>query len=376
MNFDLTDEQAMLRDTTRGLLAQTYGAERGIAIRTAPDWDPAVWKQLAELGLLGLPFPEEDGGMGAGPVETMVVMTEVGHALAVEPFLDTVVIGGGLIADGGSTAQRAHYLPRVAAGTALLAFAHDEPGSRWPHQRVETTATRGADGWVVTGTKNPVLRGDRADTLIVSATLPDGGVGLFLIAAEGTGVTRRSYATCDGLTGAQVEFAAAAAEPLGDGGDASSLITGTQVRALAGLCAEAVGAMTEALRLTTEYLTQRKQFGVPLAKFQTLTQRAADMYVSLELATSMSLYATLSLADGVIDPAIASRAKLQISNAARHIGQEAIQLHGGIGMTAEYPVGHYVSRLTAIGQTLGGSADHLRILANDVGGHDMIAVTP
>lgn len=376
MNFELDDEQAMLRDTTRELLGRSYDLEARNAISsTTRGWNPEVWRQFAELGLLGLPFPEADGGMGAGPVETMTVMTEIGRALAPEPYLDTVVTCGGLIADAGSPAQRTHYLPRISGGETLLAFAHSEPGSRWPHEHVATTATRRGDDWVITGTKNPVLRADCADTLLVSAVLPEGRVGLFLTDADGTGVVRRSYATHDGLRGAQVEFAGAAAAPLGDGGDASALIAGAQVRAQIGLCAEAIGAMAEALRLTTEYLKQRKQFGVPLATFQTLTQRAADMYVSLELASSMSLYATMSLADGVVDPRVASRAKLQIGGAARHIGQEAIQMHGGIGITAEYPVGHYVSRLTAIGHTLGGTEDHLRYLAEDLGGHDMITAT-
>jgi alkylation response protein AidB-like acyl-CoA dehydrogenase len=376
MNFELNDERAMLRDTVRELLSRAYDIETRNAISiTARGWNPAVWKQFAELGLLGLPFSEADGGMGAGPVETMTVMTEIGRALAPEPFLDTVVICGGLIADAGSPAQRAHYLPRIAEGTTLLAFAHSEPGSRWPHQDVATCATRTSEGWVITGTKNPVLRGDCADDLIVTATLPDGGIGLFLTAAEDAGVSRHSYATHDGLGGAEITFAATPAVPLGNGGDASALVTGAQVRAQTGLCAEAIGAMTETLRLTVEYLKQRRQFGVPIAKFQALTQRAADMYVSLELASSMSFYATMSLADGGVDPRVASRAKLQISGAAQHIGQEAIQMHGGIGITAEYPVGHYVSRLTAIGHTLGGEDDHLRYLAADLSSHDMITVT-
>ncbi|MET4611628.1 alkylation response protein AidB-like acyl-CoA dehydrogenase [Rhodococcus sp. PvR044] len=375
MDFELNDEQVMLRDTTRELLARSYDAEKRNAV-TATDlgWSRDVWKSFAEIGLLGLPFAEEDGGMGAGPVETMAVMNEIGRALAPEPYL-AVLLAGGLIADAGSADQRARYLPRVAEGTVLLAFAHAEPGSRWPASEVSTTATARGDGWVLTGRKNPVLHGDCADSLVVSATLPGGGVGLFVVDAAAEGVTRRGYATHDGLRGAQIEFADAPAEQLGDGGDVTAAITASEVRAQAALCAEAVGAMAETLRLTTEYLKQRKQFGVPLAKFQTLTQRAADMYVSLELASSMSLYATMSLADGVKDPTIASRAKLQIGRASRHIGQEAIQMHGGIGMTAEYPVGHYVSRLVAIEHTLGSADDHLRVLAGTVADHEMVNVS-
>ncbi|MGW0041715.1 acyl-CoA dehydrogenase family protein [Rhodococcus sp. NPDC003348] len=373
MDFELNDEQVMLRDTTRELLSRSYDAEKRNAVTAeGKGWSDDVWGKLAEIGLLGLPFSEEDGGMGAGPVETMAVMNEIGRALAPEPFLDGVVTPGGLVAEVGSADQRAKILPALAEGTALLAFAHAEPGSRWPHEVVSTKATKAGDGWTLTGTKNPVLHGDCADTLVVSAVLPGGGVGLFLVAAGAAGVTRKPYATHDDLRAAQIELADAPAEQLGEGGDASAAITAAQVRTQAALCAEAVGAMEETLRLTTEYLKQRKQFGVPLARFQALTQRAADMYVELELASSMSLYATMNLADGIVDPIVASRAKLQISRAARHIGLEAIQMHGGIGMTAEYPVGHYVSRLTAIGHTLGSADDHLRVLAGVVADHTMV----
>ncbi|MDI9918762.1 acyl-CoA dehydrogenase family protein [Rhodococcus sp. IEGM 1379] len=375
MDFELNDEQTMLRDTTREVLSRSYDAEKRNAVSaTEAGWNPDVWKQLAELGLLGLPFAEADGGMGAGPVETMVVMTELGRALAPEPYLDGVLTPGGVIAVVGSADQRSRYLPLLSEGTAVSAFAHTEPGTRWPVTAVSTTATASAAGWTINGVKNPVLQGGSADVVIVSAALPDGGTGLFLVDAEGAGVSRTAYTTHDGRRGAQFAFTDAAAEPLGEGGDATAAIVGAEVRAQAALCAEAIGIMTEALRLTTEYLKQRKQFGVPLAKFQALTHRAADMYVTLELASSMSLYATMSIADGVIDPAVASRAKLAVGRAAHQIGQEAIQMHGGIGMTAEYPVGHYVSRLVAIEHTLGASDDHLRVLAGNVSNYSMVNV--
>ncbi|WP_305093258.1 acyl-CoA dehydrogenase family protein [Prescottella sp. R16] len=372
MNFELTDEQQMLADTTKDLLARSYDAEKRNAVTaTERGWSPEVWQKLAELGILGLGFAEEDGGMDAGPVETMAVMTEVGRRLAPEPLLDAVLTPGGLVAEVGTADQRAKILPGVAEGTTLLAFAHAEPGRRWPDRHVDTVAAREGELWSLTGSKNPVPHGDCADVMIVTAQLPhDEGTGLFLVRADAAGLTRRGYTTHDGLRGAQLELLNVEAEPLGNGGDASAAISAAIVRTQALLCAEAVGAMQETLRLTTEYLKTRKQFGVPLAKFQTLTQRAADMYVLLELANSMSLYATMSLADGVVDPVIASRAKLQISRSARKIGQEAIQMHGGIGMTAEYPVGHYVSRLTAIEHTLGSGDDHVRLLAATVADHD------
>ncbi|MEU1983309.1 acyl-CoA dehydrogenase family protein [Nocardia sp. NPDC019395] len=368
MDFDLTDEQVMLRDTVRDLLNRHYNPEARIAVTgTDLGWSREVWGQLAELGVLGLSFPEKDGGMDAGPVETMLVLEEIGRRLAPEPLLDAVLVPGGLISAAGTADQRQRILPEVAAGSKLLAFAHGEPGTRWPDHTIETAATTQGDGYVLSGVKNPVPHGDCADELVVSATLPGGGLGLFLVAADATGVTRTPYATVDSLRGAQVEFAGAPAELLGTAEDATATVNTVLVAAQAGLCAESIGAMEESLRLTTEYLKTRKQFGVTLSKFQTLTQRAANMYVSLELARSMSYYLTASLVDAPGDPVLASRSRLQISRSARHIGQESIQMHGGIGVTSEYPVGHYTARLTAIERTLGSSLEHLRILTARVG---------
>lgn len=375
MNFELDTEQDLLRKTVRDVLSGTYDTEtRNKVADTDRGWSADVWRQLAELGVLGLPFAEEHGGMGAGPVEIMAVMGEIGRALAPEPLLNAVFLPGGLVAEIGTDEQRADILPRLSEGALLLAFAHDEPGSRWPAAEVATSAARSDDGWALTGRKNPVLHGDCAEMLVVSAQLPDGGVGLFLVDADATGVTRTAYRTHDERRAAQLVLDSAAAVPLGEAADATAAITAAQVRAQAALCAEAVGALSETLRLTTDYLKQRKQFGAPLARFQALTHRAADMYVLLELASSMSLYATMALADGIVDPTIASRAKLQVGRSARKLGHEAIQMHGGIGITAEYPVGHYVSRLTAIEHTLGTMEDHVRVLAGSVADYDRIEV--
>ncbi|WP_137725360.1 acyl-CoA dehydrogenase family protein [Prescottella subtropica] len=378
MDFELDDEQKLLRDTTRELLARSYGDATALAaVKATPrGWSDDVWRRLADTGLLGLGFTDEDGGSDAGPIEVGAVMTELGRRLAPEPLLDCVLVPGRLVADSGSAAQRRRILPAVTGGELLLAFAHTEPGMRWPSNDVSTKAVPHGDSWTVTGVKNPVPHGDCAGVLVVSAALPDGGVGLFLVDADAAGVTRRPYRTHDGLRAAQIEFGDAPAESLGEesGADATDSILAAHVYAHAALCAEAVGAMEETLRSTVEYLRTRKQFGVPLSSFQALTHRAADMYVALELARSMSLYATMSLADGVADPVVASRAKLTVGRSARQIGQEAIQMHGGIGMTAEYVVGHYVSRLTAIEHTLGSVDDHVRVLVADVAGHDMVDV--
>lgn len=375
MDFELTDEQRMVQDTVRDLLARGYTAERRNAVvATDLGYDPAVWRTLAEIGVLGLTFAEDDGGMGAGPVEAMLVATELGRRLAPEPVLTAALIPGGLIAAAGTELQRKEILPKVAEGELRLAFAHTEPGHRYPAPVTATTAVRRGDSWELSGRKHPVAAGDGADLLIVSAAT-ESGAGLFLVDPAAAGVTRRPYPAHDGSRGADIEFASVPAIALGAVGDstpdAAAHIEAATVRAQALLCAEAVGAMEEALRLTTEYLKTRKQFGVALRTFQTLTQRAADMYVSLELARSMSYYVTMSLADGAADPTIAARAKLRVGRSGRHIGQEAVQLHGGIGMTAEYPVGHYLARLTAIEHTLGDSTDHLRHLAAHVGDHQL-----
>ena len=369
MDFQLSDEQALIRDTTRDLLSRTYDPEsRNKVIESDLGWSREVWSQLADTGILGLGFEPDE----AGQIEIMAVLTEIGRRLAPEPVMHAALAPGALIAERGSDAQK-QLLEEVAAGQKLLAFAHLETGHRRPTATVATQAARRGDSWTLSGTKNPVLAGDCADTLVVSAALPDGGTGLFLVDAsqEGSAVSRHPYPTFDGQRGAQIKLDSAPAEPLGDVVDASQAIRDAIVRIQSALCAEAVGAMEEALRLTTEYLKTRKQFGVTLNKFQALTQRAADMYVSLELARSMSFYAAMSIADGNLDPVIASRAKLQIGRSARHIAQESIQLHGGIGMTAEYPVSHYAARLTAIEHTLGSSQDHLQVLIDHIADYDL-----
>lgn len=358
MDFDLTEEQQLLRDVARDVFTAD-AAEEG--------WRRDVWGQLAEIGILGLGFDPTE----AGQIEIMVVLTELGRRLAPEPVAQAALVPGGLIAELGTEHQR-EVAGAVASGTTLLAFAHTEPGMRDPAGPMHTQARRDGDAWILTGRKGPVLAGDSADTLVVSAGLPDGGAGLFLVDADRA--TRRPYRTFDGRGGAQIDFEETPAEPLGDGGDAGEHIRRAVIRFQSALCAEAVGAMEEALRLTTEYLSSRKQFGVPLSTFQTLTQRAADMYVSLELARSMNFYAAMSIADGRFDPVVAARAKLQIGRSGRHIAQEAIQMHGGIGMTAEYPVGHYAARLTAIDATFGTADDALRTLTRHIGDYETVSL--
>ncbi|MEV4157986.1 acyl-CoA dehydrogenase family protein [Nocardia salmonicida] len=365
MDFTLTTEQTMLRDTVRSVLTRHYTPERRAeVIADDPGWDPKVWAAFAEIGLLGLTVSAEDGGIGGGPIETMLALEELGRTLAPEPVFDCALLPALIIGRAGTPDQRAALLPGIVDGEQLFAFAQAEPGLRWPYTQVETLALENGNQWTLTGRKSPVSYGDRADRLIVSAVVPTGETALFLVDVRDAAVVRTAYRTYDGRRGADIELRGAPAELLGTSLDAGAVIDEAEITTQAALGAEAVGAMAEALRLTTEYLKTRKQFGVALRTFQTLTHRAADMYVSLELARSMSLYAAMSLADGVVDPTVASRAKRRIDLSGKHIGQQAIQLHGGIGMTAEYPVGHYTARLTTIEHTLGDTNDHLRYLSS------------
>jgi alkylation response protein AidB-like acyl-CoA dehydrogenase len=370
MDLDLTDEQKMLADTVNGLLDKKYDPNVRLKLLTSEDgWSRDLWRQYAELGLLGLTFDEKYGGAGMGVDELCVVMEGFGRALVLEPFLATVVLGGPLVAAAGSPEQKTALLPGVAAGETLLAFAYAEPSSRWSLTDIATAATPAGDGWTLSGQKIAVVGADAADHLVVTATTPDGDVGLFLVDARTTGVARDTYAMQDGLRGADVLFTDASAAALGSPADALDAVQSVLDVATAALCAEAVGAMDRMLWLTVDYLKTRVQFGQPISVFQTLQHRAADMYVSLEQARSMALFARLALADDDVEQGrkAVRAAKIQIDLAARHVGEEAVQLHGGIGMTMEYPVGHYLKRTTVIARTF-ADADLLTELVGAGGG--------
>jgi alkylation response protein AidB-like acyl-CoA dehydrogenase len=383
MDFTYDDEQQALREAVRGLLATAYADHeaRRRTVADDPGFDRALWGRLAEMGVLGLPFSEEDGGMGAGPIEVGIVATELGRVLAPEAFLTSVVLAGGVVAAAGSAEQRTDVLGALASGESVLAFAHAEPGARWMPTASAVTATDNGSSWSLSGVKEPVPHGARADRLVVSATLLDGsstgsgrpGTGLFLVDPAADGVTRHGYTTHDGGRAARIAFDAAPAAPLGEAGqDRTPEIARALDAARIAACNEAIGAMQFSLEATTAYLKSRKQFGVTLNAFQALNFRAADLYVSLELATSVAAWATMVLAEKSGDEVsdAAARAGLQVSRAGRHIGQEAIQLHGGIGMTAEYSIGNYTSHLTALDHLLGDGDHYLRVLAKSVGGHE------
>jgi pimeloyl-CoA dehydrogenase small subunit len=371
MDFDLSEEQRLLRESVDGLLTDSYDFEqRKKYMAEQGGWSRAVWNRLAEQGLLGLPFSEADGGFGAGGVETMIVMEALGKALVLEPYLVTVVIGGGFLRHGGSADQKAAHIPGIIDGSKTLAFAQLEKNSRYDLQDVSTTAKRKGAGWVIDGEKFVVLNGETADMLVVTARTKGGrrdgsGIGLFLVPGNAKGIAKKGYPTQDGLHAADISLTGVEVGSdavIGDPENGLPLLERVVDEARTALCAEAVGAMDESLKTTVEYLKTRKQFGVPIGSFQTLQHRAADMFVAVEQARSMSMFATM--ASDFDDPAqratAVAAAKVQIGKSAKFVGQQSIQLHGGIGMTQEAKIGHYFKRLTMIENTFGDTDFHLR----------------
>ncbi|MBI1773730.1 MAG: acyl-CoA dehydrogenase family protein [Proteobacteria bacterium] len=378
MDFDLSEEQLLLKETVERLIADHYGfQQRRRYAEEAKGWSQDLWARYAELGLLGLPFAERDGGIGGGPIETMIVMEALGRALALEPYLATVVLAGGLIRHGGNDRQRAALVPAIAQGTLVLAFAHGERHARYELAHVETKARKDGTHWVLDGEKSLVLHGDTADRLLVTARISGAprdrrGIGLFLLDANAAGLVRRVYATVDGLRAAEIQLAGvnvSGDDVLGEPGAAFPLVERVVDEAMAALAAEAVGAMAALHELTLDYLKTRRQFGAAIGSFQVLQHRAVDMLMALEQARSMAMFATMmaSEADAVERGKAMAAAKVQIGRSAKLIGQQAIQLHGGIGMTMEYSAGHYFKRLTMI-DTLFGTADHHLARLAEAGG--------
>jgi pimeloyl-CoA dehydrogenase small subunit len=371
MDFDLSEEQRLLKESVDGLLGSSYEFDdRKKYMAEKGGWSKTVWGKFAEQGLLGLPFSEDDGGFGAGAVETMIVMEALGKALVLEPYLPTVVIAGGFLRRGGSAAQKAEYIPAIIEGSKTFAFAQLEKNSRYDLGDVSTSAKKKGDGWVIDGEKFVVLNGESADMLIVTARTKGGqrdagGVGVFLVPGNAKGVAKKGYPTQDGLHAADISFTGVevgADAVIGDPENGLPLVERVVDDARIALCAEAVGLMDESLKSTVEYLKTRKQFGVAIGSFQVLQHRAADMFVAVEQARSMAMFATMA---GDFDDAkeratAVAAAKVQIGKSLKFVGQQAIQLHGGIGMTMEAKIGHYFKRLTMIENTFGDTDYHLR----------------
>jgi alkylation response protein AidB-like acyl-CoA dehydrogenase len=367
MDFSYSEEQELLRNSLARFLADNYSFDvfRKVS-RSDPGWRREIWKQFAELGLLGASIPEPFGGLGGGAIETMIVMEAFGRALVLEPYVATVVIAGGLIGAAGSGAQKQEWLPRIASGDAIIAFAFAEPQGRYNLADLATNAKkRGAD-YVLNGQKAAAIGAPLADALIVTArTAGDRrdakGVSVFLVDARAKGISRRDYPTMDGLRASEITFEnveLSSANLIGGADEGLPSVERATDEAIAAHGAEALGAMRVMQEMTLEYSKTRKQFGVPIGKFQVLQHRLVDMFMQVEQSASMVLMVTLKLGEPAAErKKAASAAKVQIGKAGRFVGQSAVQIHGGIGMTDELALGHYFKRATMI-DTLYGNVDH------------------
>ncbi len=356
MDFNFSDDQQQLRDAVRKWVDKGYDFERRRSIVGAGGFSREVWNELAELGLCGLYVPEAAGGMGMGPVEGMVAMEELGRGIVLEPLAHALISGGILGGYAGPVLQEA-WLPRLAAGEALVVLAHQERKARYRLDVCDTQATAAGDSYTLTGAKSLVPAGDQADAFIVPAQL-NGALALFLVERQASGVSTRGYSTQDGGRAAEVTLANSPASLITTDGQ-TALEHAVDI-GIAALCAEAIGVMDQTLAVTAEYLNTRKQFGVAIGTFQALRHRIADMKMQLELARSMSYYASLKLNAPAAERRRAlARAKYQLGQSMRFVGQQAVQLHGGIGVTDEYIVSHYFKKLTQMEMTFGDSLHHL-----------------
>ncbi|MES2532576.1 MAG: acyl-CoA dehydrogenase family protein [Pseudomonadota bacterium] len=356
MDFNFSDDQEQLRDAVRKWVDKGYAFERRRGIEAKGGFSREAWDELAELGLGGLYISEDDGGLGMGPVAGMVVMEELGRGIVLEPFAQALIAGGVLSGYAGSELKDA-WLPRIAGGQAIVVLAHQERKARYRLDVCAATATKSGDGWTVTGHKSLVPAGDEADAYLVPAQA-DGKIALFLVERSASGVEAHGYGTQDGSRAAEVVFDKAA----------GALVTADGLAALehavdigiAATCAEGVGVLDKTLDVTVEYMNQRKQFGVTIASFQALRHRVADMKMQVELARSMSYYATLKLNAPADERRQAlARAKYQLGVSMRYVAANSVQLHGGIGVTDEYIGSHYFRKLTQLELTFGDSMHQL-----------------
>ncbi len=377
MDFELSDDQRLLVDSVDKLLADRYdfNARKGY-LKEADGWSRSLWSQYAELGLLGLPFAEAHGGFGGGGVDVMLIMEAFGKALVLEPYLATVVLGGTAVRQAGSAAQQSAIMPKIIDGSLKLAFAHGEQQARYDATDVITKARRNAKGWVIDGAKSVVLHGDCADKLVVSArTAGDradaNGLTLFLIDAAAAGVTKRGYTLRDETRAADIVFSdvqLGADDVLGEVDAAFPIVERVIEAGISAMAAEAVGAMDKMHAMTLEYLKTRQQFGKPIGSYQIIQHKSADMLIALEQGRSMSMLAAMMLEES--DAAARARniamAKVGVGQSGRLVSQSAVQLHGGIGMTEEYAVGHYFRRVMVFEHTFGDTEHHLARLADQV----------
>jgi pimeloyl-CoA dehydrogenase small subunit len=374
MNFDYSEEQQLLADTLKRFLATHYTFDaRAKIVASAEGYSEDVWSALAEMGLLGLPFDPEYGGFGGNAVDVMIVMEAIGEGLVVEPYLATVGLGGQFVARGGTEAQKKLILPAVVQGKAKLALAQTERGGRYDLSHIATRARRAGEGWVLDGEKCAVLHGGCADLLVVSARTAGNvsdrhGISLFLVRRGTPGVSVQEYRTIDNLRAVDIRLSDAIVPGeaiIGSEGDGLALLEEVVDYGTALLCAEAVGAIRYANEATLAYLKTRRQFGVPIGSFQALQHRMVDMFISYEQARSMACLACVKVdtADEAERRRVVSAAKIKIADACRHVSQEAVQLHGGMGMTEDLKISHTFRRLTIIAQAFGDADYHLERFA-------------
>ena len=369
MDFNYTDEQNALRDTLSRFIAKDYPFEARRALaKSADGFSRDHWKQFADLGLLALPFPEDFGGLNGNAVDTMLVMEAFGRGLVLEPYLATAVVAGGLIRDAGSAAQKEALLPAIAGGELMLALAHYERGARYEVSRVDTAAKADGSGWKLSGAKGVVLGGGAADKLLVSASTGK-GVSLFLVDSKAQGVTVRSTMTQDGGRAAEVRLdnvSVGADALVGQKDGALPAIERALDYGIAAMCAESVGIMAALDEATLEYLKTRKQFGQPIGRFQALQHRMVDMVIATEQARSMAMMAAVKAdsPDAAARRRAISAARAYVGQQARFVGQQAVQLHGGMGVVDELNVSHYFKRLTMINATFGDVDHHLGLFSD------------
>jgi len=374
MDFSLTEEQQLLKDSVDRFVREHYEFEtRRQLAGSSEGYSEDNWKQMAELGWLGVAFPEEYGGIGGGATEIMVIMEGFGRGLVLEPYFATVVLGGNLILHGGSESQKEELLPKLAEGGLKLAFAFAERQARFDLFDIETKAEKSGDGFTINGAKAVVFGAAAADKIIVAARTSGNsrdtdGITLFLVDSDAAGITRRDYTTNDALRASEIAFdgvQVGADAVLGtvDGGYAT--IERVAELAVAALCAEAVGCMDVLKEETNEYIKTRKQFGQPIGKFQVLQHRMVDILINCEEARSMAYVATAMMDSDDAEERARSvaAAKAQIGKSARFVGQNSVQMHGGMGMTDELKIGHYFKRLTMIDLTFGDRDHHTKRFA-------------
>ncbi len=368
MDFNLSDEEQLLDDLARNFVEREYGFEKRREImRSKTGWSRDIWSQLAELGLLSIGVPETYGGLDTGPVSTMLVMQSIGKGLLLEPFLASAVIVPALLRAIDDPAHEEQLFPAIANGSKVLTLADQEPGMRFDFSRVATRADRTAHGYLLNGRKSVVAHAETADAYLVTAKVPqsaEGELSLFLVPREAGGLTIKGYACLDGSRAADLELEdveLGTDARLGAEGRAAAALDTARATGAGAVCAEAVGIMEALLGVTAEYLRTRRQFGRPIGSFQALQHRAADMLIHLEQSKSMSYLATLRLDSN--DPREKSRAisaaKVVVGRACRFVGQQAVQLHGGMGVTDELIVSHYFKRLSAIELAFGDAEHHL-----------------